>query len=55
MEEEVRYILRDAVKQEYRASPKLGSRIAVRFAGRGLTEPLPLLRGQTPRAAKFSK
>ncbi|MEX2240649.1 MAG: Arc family DNA-binding protein [Burkholderiales bacterium] len=55
MEEEVRHILRDAVKQEYRVPQKLGSRIAALFAGRGLTQPLPVLRGQPARAAKFGK
>ncbi len=45
MEEEVRYILRRAVNEEFTAS-KLGSRIAARFADVGLTEPLPELRGQ---------
>jgi plasmid stability protein len=33
MEEEVRHILRDAVKEENRRRPKLGSRIAARPAG----------------------
>jgi hypothetical protein len=33
----------------------LGSRIAMRFAKRGLTEPLPELRGQAPRPATFGK
>ena len=55
MEDEVRHILRDAVKQEYRAPVKLGSKIAARFAGRGLTSPIPELRGQAPRPAKFGK
>jgi plasmid stability protein len=55
MEEEVRHILRDAVKQEYRAATRLGSRIAALFAGRGLKEPLPMLRGQAPRPARFRK
>lgn len=55
MEDEVRHILRDAVKQEYRAARKLGSRIAARFAKGGLTEDLPLLRGQRARAADFGK
>lgn len=53
MEDEVRHILRDAVKQEYRAAARLGSRIAALFAGHGLAEPLPTLRGQPARAAKF--
>jgi plasmid stability protein len=46
MEEEVRQILRRAVSEEGRTRPKLGSRIAARFADVGLTEPLPELRGQ---------
>ena len=51
MEDEVRHILRDALKQEYRTTRKLGSRIAARFAKGGLTEDLLQLRGQTARAA----
>lgn len=47
MEEEVRQILRRAVGEADQARPKLGSRIAARFAGAGLTEPLPELHGQT--------
>jgi plasmid stability protein len=47
MEEEVRQILRRAVSVEGQVRPKLGSRIAARFADVGLTEPLPELRGQT--------
>lgn len=47
MEEEVRQILRRAVSEEAQTRPKLGSRIAARFAGAGLTEPLPELHGQT--------
>lgn len=47
MEEEVRQILRRAVSEEAQARPRLGSRIAARFAGAGLTEPLPELQGQT--------
>jgi antitoxin FitA len=46
MEEEVRQILRRAVSEEGRAPVRLGSRIAARFAGQGLTEPLPELHGQ---------
>lgn len=46
MEEEVRQILRRAVSEEAQALPKLGSRIAARFAGAGLTQPLPELHGQ---------
>lgn len=47
MEEEVRQILRRAVNEEQQARPKLGSRIATRFADPGLTEPLPELHNQT--------
>lgn len=47
MEEEVRQILRRAVSVEAQARPKLGSRIAARFASAGLTDPLPELHGQT--------
>ncbi len=46
MEEEVRQILRRAVRTPTQARPKLGSRIAARFADAGLAEPLPELRGQ---------
>jgi plasmid stability protein len=47
MEEEIRQILRRAVSEEGSVRPKLGSLIATRFAGAGLTEPLPELHGQT--------
>lgn len=47
MEEEVRQILRRAVSVEAQERPRLGSRIAARFAGAGLTEALPELHGQT--------
>lgn len=48
MEEEVRQILRRAVSEVGgQARPRLGLRIATRFAGAGLTEPLPELHGQT--------
>lgn len=53
MEEEVRQILRRAVSVEGRARPKLGSRIAARFADAGLTEPLPELRGQSITPMSF--
>ena len=41
MEEEVRHILRDAVKNPDQPVAKLGSRIAARFAKVGLTTELP--------------
>jgi len=47
IEEEVRQILRSAVSKDDPARQKLGSRIAARFAGVGLTEPLVELRGHT--------
>ena len=54
MEAEVRETLREAVKDEVPlAGPGLGSRIAARFAGGGLSEPLPELRGQKARPADF--
>lgn len=53
MEEEVRQILRRAANQEQHARPKLGSRIATRFAGSGLAEALPELHGQTITTMDF--
>ena len=47
MEEEVRQILRRAVSDDGQVRSKLGSLIAQRFAGAGLTESLPELHGQT--------
>lgn len=55
MEEEVRHILRNAVKQGSGATPRLGSRIAARFAKAGLTADLPELRGQPVRPADLGK
>ena len=55
MEEEVRHILRNAVKEKDLRLPKLGSRIAARFAKAGLTTELPELRGQLARSAEFDK
>ena len=55
MEEEVRDILRNAVKEENRPLPNLGSRIVARFGKTGLTEDLPEFHGQAPRAAELSK
>ncbi len=46
MEEEVRHILRQAVSVPV-PQTGLGSRIAARFSGVGLTEPLPTWQGQT--------
>ncbi|HOX69478.1 MAG TPA: Arc family DNA-binding protein [Burkholderiaceae bacterium] len=51
MEAEVRQILRNAVKDDdLAAGMGLGTRIAARFAGDGLNEPLPELKGQGPQA-----
>ena len=55
MEEEVRHILRNAVKGQDQRVSRLGSRIAARFAKAGLTTDLPELRGQLPRSAEFGK
>jgi len=55
MEEEVRDILRNAVKPESRTAMPLGSRIRSRFARIGLQEDIPELRGYKPRPAVFKK
>ena len=55
MEEEIRHILRNAVKEQNQPVAKLGSRIAARFSGTGLTVDLPELRGQPARSAQFDK
>jgi plasmid stability protein len=52
-EEEVRDILRNAVKEEGGPRPPLGSRLASRFAGVGLSQDIPELRGETARPADF--
>lgn len=55
MEEEVRDILRNAVRAEGGDATPLGSRLRDRFAGIGLEEDIPPLRGQKARAAAFTK
>jgi hypothetical protein len=55
MEEEVRDILRNSAKEQNQRLPKLGSRIAARFAKASLDTDLPALRGQSARGAKFDK
>ena len=55
MEEEVRDILRNAVKTENRNAMALGSRIRSRFARIGLQEGISELRGHKPRPAVFKK
>lgn len=49
--EEVREILRNAVRDENGPRPPLGSRLAQRFAPLGLDEEIPELRGQPARPA----
>jgi plasmid stability protein len=53
MEDEVRHILRTAVQRRAEPAPKLGTRIARRFRGSGLTADLPELRGVNAIAAEF--
>ena len=53
-EEEVRDILRSAVRGEGAPLPPLGSRLRARFADIGLDEDIPELRGQPARPAGFS-
>jgi plasmid stability protein len=50
-EEEVREILRNAVRDEGGPRAPLGSRLAARFAGLGLTQEVPELRGEPARPA----
>jgi plasmid stability protein len=53
-EEEVREILRNAVRDQPGAEAGLGSRIAARFAGLGLkADEIQELRGHPVRAAEF--
>lgn len=54
-EEEVRDILRNAAKSEDGAREPLGSRLAGRFAGIGLEEEIPELRGQAARPAVLGR
>ncbi len=55
MEEEVRQILLNATKEPARPALKLGSRIAELFAGIGLDEDIPTVRGGRPCTATFGK
>ena len=55
MEAEVRAILRSAVAGEDRSVRKLGSRIAERFRGVGLTVDLPELPREATRPATFDE
>ena len=55
VEEEVRQILRNAVKDETRQVSALGSRIAARFAKVGLNDDIPELHGQPARPAPLGR
>lgn len=55
MEEEIREILRNAVRVEQDPPTRLGSRIAARFRGKGLDTDLPELRGTEARSASFGE
>ena len=52
-EEEVREILRNAVKEGVVARERLGSRLAARFAGTGLDGDIEELRGNEASPAEF--
>lgn len=54
MEEEVRHILRDAVRHAERPAQPLGTRMSMRFRGHGLRDDLPELRNQSNRPATIS-
>jgi len=54
-EEEVREILRDAVRTDHTASAPLGSTIADRFRGLGLAGGIAELRGHPARAADLAE
>jgi len=53
MEDEVRHILRTAVQERPERAQRLGTRIAQRFRGSGLSTDLPELRGVIAIAAEF--
>lgn len=55
MEEEVRDILRNAVRAEERAAAPLGNRLRQRFARIGLDEDIPELHGQKARPMVFGR
>lgn len=55
MEETVRDILRRAVMRQAEPRPRLGSRLAERFALLGLDADLPELRGQTIEPPSFDQ
>ena len=53
MEQEIRQILRLAVSQAAPQRAGLGTRMATRFDGTGLTDPLTELRGETAYPMDF--
>ena len=55
MEEEVRDILRNAVRTECGANAPLGSRLRARFADIGLDKDIEELRGEAARPAVFNE
>jgi plasmid stability protein len=55
MEEEVRVILRNVLKEDGRPVPPLGSRLADRFKGLGLDREIPELRGEEATPMSFSE
>lgn len=55
VEDEVRQILRQAIHEKVPTTKKLGSRIAARFAGVGLDQPLPELKGQSAMPMDFDR
>jgi hypothetical protein len=54
MEEEVRDILRNAVRAEAGGGVRLGTRLKARFAGIGLGEDIPRIKSEA-RAAVFKR
>jgi plasmid stability protein len=54
-EEEVREILRNAVRDERSAPPGLGTRISARFVKVGLDEPIAEARGHPGRPAELDR
>ena len=55
MEEELRHILRNALREERKPALRLGSRISARFTKAGLDAELPELRGAAPRAPDLGR
>ncbi len=51
--EEVREILRNAVRDDGEPKSGLGTRLAARFASIGLDEDIPEMRGHAPQPADF--